>query len=47
MSPEMVQQGAVSFNTDVWSLGIMAIELATARTPREEIHQMKVLRFAL
>ncbi len=42
MSPEMVQQVAVACNTDVWSLGITAIEIATGRTPRQELHKMRV-----
>lgn len=43
MSPEMVTHTPVSFNTDVWSLGISAIEMATGRTPRQELHQMKAV----
>ncbi len=42
MSPEMVTHKPVAPNTDVWSLGICAIEIATGRLPRGDLHQMKV-----
>eukprot|EP00047_Mylnosiga_fluctuans_P012775 m.27779 g.27779 ORF g.27779 m.27779 type:complete len:328 (-) comp4455_c0_seq1:237-1220(-) len=43
MSPEMVLRQPAGHNTDIWSLGITAIELATDHLPRGELHQMKAI----
>ena len=33
MSPERVDNNNYSYNTDIWSLGLILIECATAQTP--------------
>ncbi|KAJ3299992.1 Serine/threonine-protein kinase 24 [Borealophlyctis nickersoniae] len=43
MAPEIVLSQPYGPKVDIWSLGIMAIELGTRRAPRCEMHPMDVL----
>jgi len=43
MSPEVLTQNAYSYNSDIWSLGITAIEMALGSPPHSEIHPMRAI----
>jgi len=43
MSPEVILEEEYNFKTDIWSLGITAIELATGKPPLSNIHPMKAV----
>lgn len=38
-----MQQGSYASPADIWSFGIMAIEIAKGRAPHAELHAMKVV----
>ncbi|KAJ3052756.1 putative protein serine/threonine kinase [Rhizophlyctis rosea] len=43
MAPEIILNQPYGPKVDIWSLGIMAIELATRKAPRADMHPMDVL----
>ncbi|TPX33698.1 hypothetical protein SmJEL517_g03461 [Synchytrium microbalum] len=43
MAPEIVMSIAYDYKVDIWSLGIMAIELAVGRPPKHDQHPMDIL----
>lgn len=43
MSPEVVKRTGYDSRADIWSVGILAIELASGQPPYAELHPMKVL----
>jgi len=43
MAPEVINEQDYSYNADIWSLGITAMELAYGRPPWSHLHPMKAL----
>jgi len=43
MAPEVIEQKANTPLSDIWSLGIAAIEMATGKCPRSQFHPMKAM----
>lgn len=43
MSPEVLQNGEYTKKTDIWSLGITAIEMAEGQPPYSNMHPMKAM----
>ncbi len=43
MAPEVLMGEAYDSKVDIWSLGVTAIELATAEPPHANVHPMKAL----
>ncbi|KAJ3016679.1 Serine/threonine-protein kinase 24 [Thoreauomyces humboldtii] len=43
MAPEIIKGDAYGCTVDIWSVGILAIELATGQPPRSNLHPMDIL----
>ena len=43
MSPEIVRKNKYNFKTDIWSLGITAIELAERKPPYSHLHPIRAM----
>jgi serine/threonine protein kinase len=43
MSPEIVSKNKYNQKTDIWSLGITAVELAEGQPPNADMHPVKAM----
>lgn len=44
MAPEVISLAGMTPKSDIWSLGIVAMELALGKCPRSDLHPLKVRR---